>query len=98
MSNLPTFNVGGLASGLDTNTIVSQLMAIERNPQVRLHQRQVVEEARQQALTDIQTRVRNLQGAIAGLGDVGTWADVQSVESSDATKIAGVRTGGAAPG
>jgi flagellar hook-associated protein 2 len=97
-ASLPNFNVGGLASGLDTNTIVSQLMAIERNPQVLLHQRQLVEEARQQALQDVQTRVQNLQSAIAGIGDAATWADVQTVESSDQTKLVGVRTGGAAPG
>jgi flagellar hook-associated protein 2 len=97
-AGLPNFNVGGLASGLDTSTIVSQLMAIERNPQVLLHQRQLVEEARRQTLQDIQTRVENLQSAIAGIGDVGTWADVQTVESSDLTKLVGTRTGGAAPG
>jgi flagellar hook-associated protein 2 len=97
-AGLPNFNVGGLASGLDTNTIVSQLMAIERNPQVLLHQRQLVEEARQRVLRDIQTRVQNLQSAISGIGDAAAWADVQTVESSDQTKLVGARTGGAAPG
>jgi flagellar hook-associated protein 2 len=97
-NSLPSFNVGGLASGLDTNTIVSQLMSIERNPQVLLHQRQLVEQARQAALKDVQSRVQNLQSAIAGLGDASAWADVQSVESSDETKLVGTRIGGAAPG
>ena len=94
----PNFNVGGLASGLDTNTIVSQLMSIERQPQVRLAQRQTVEAARQQALRDVNTRVLNLQTAIAGLRDVGTWGDQQSVDSSDPTHVTATRTGGAAAG
>jgi flagellar hook-associated protein 2 len=97
-SSIPSFNVGGLASGLDTNTIVSQLMSIERNPQVLLQQRQAVERARQQALQDVQSRVQNLQTAIAGLTDATAWADVQSVESSDPTKLTATRTGGAAAG
>jgi flagellar hook-associated protein 2 len=94
----PNFNVGGLASGLDTNTIISQLMSIERQPQVRLAQRQTVEAARQQALRDVNTRVLNLQTAIAGLRDVGTWGDQQSVDSSDPTHVTATRTGGAAAG
>jgi flagellar hook-associated protein 2 len=90
-------SISGLASGLDTDTIVAQLLAIERRPQLRLKQQQTVEEARKQALNDVRTRLVNLQ-AIAGLRDVATWADVQSVDSSDATKVSAARTGGAASG
>lgn len=94
----PSFNVGGLASGLDTNTIVAQLMAVEGRPKVRLQQKVQVEQARQSALKDVQTRLRNLETAVAGLRDVATWGDVQSVESTDATKVGVRRTGGAAAG
>jgi flagellar hook-associated protein 2 len=94
----PTFNVGGLASGLDTNAIIDQLMAIERNPQVRLQQRQRVEELRKNALSDILTRVSNLKTAAAGLRDATIWGDTQTVESSDATKVVVARTAGTAPG
>jgi flagellar hook-associated protein 2 len=94
----PTFTVGGLASGLDTNQIISQLMAIERRPRTRLEQRQKVEEARQTALRDIQTRLRNLQSAAAALRDAATWGDRQTVETSDATRVSARRVGGAAAG
>jgi flagellar hook-associated protein 2 len=94
----PTFNVGGLASGLDTNAIIEQLMAIERNPKVRLQQRQAVEEARQNALRDVLTRVSNLKTAAAGLRDATIWGDTQTVESSDPTRITATRVSGAAPG
>ena len=94
----PLFNISGLASGIDTNSIVSQLMSIERQPQMRLQNQQTVEQARQQALRDVNTRLSNLQDAIAGLRDPGTWADQQSVDSSDPTHITAIRTGGAAAG
>ncbi len=34
-----SFNIGGLVSGLDTNSIINQLMQIERQPITRLQQR-----------------------------------------------------------
>src|SRR5215468_10616597 len=94
----PLFNISGLASGIDTNSIVSQLMSIERQPQVRLQQQQTVETARQQALRDVNTRLQNLQSAIADLRDPSTWADQQEVDSSDTSLVTAVRTGGAAAG
>ena len=97
-SAAPLFNIGGIASGLDTNTIIGQLLAIERQPEVRALQQQHIEEARQNALRDVNTRLTNLQTAIAGLRDVSTWGDVQSVTSSDAANVGVVRTGGAAAG
>ena len=54
----PMFNIGGLASGLDTNSIIQQLMSIEQQPKVRLQQKQVVEQARQSTLKDVQTRLK----------------------------------------
>jgi flagellar hook-associated protein 2 len=94
----PTFNFGGIASGLDTNTIVSQLLAIEGRSKTRLGQQQAVERARQTTLNDIQTRLRNLSNSVAGLSSAGTWGDQQEVSSADATKVAVRRTAGAAAG
>jgi flagellar hook-associated protein 2 len=96
--DIPTFNFGGLASGLDTNTIIQQLMSIESQPKVRLQQKQVVEQARQSALKDVQTRLRNLSLQVAGLRDPTAWNDVQTVDSTDTTKLTATRTGGAAAG
>ena len=36
----PLFSFGGIASGLDTNSIIDQLMAIERQPIVRFQSQQ----------------------------------------------------------
>jgi flagellar hook-associated protein 2 len=93
-----TFNISGLASGLDTNSIVDQLMAIERVPETRIKNRQAAENARQQALRDIQTRLQTLQDAADGLQDVGAWANTQSVTVSDSTKLTASYVSGAGPG
>jgi flagellar hook-associated protein 2 len=97
-STSPLFNISGIASGVDTNSIVTKLMQIERQPQTRLIQRQTTESARHQALRDVNTRLMNLQTAINGLRDAGTWGDRQSVDSSDPSRISAVRTGGVAAG
>ena len=94
----PLQNVSGLVSGLDTNTLITQLLSIEARPQVRIQQRQAVEEARQTALRDVKTRLANLQTAVTALRDVATWGDSQSVDSSDSTKVVATRTAGAAAG
>ena len=98
MSDASPLRLGGLASGMDTDTVVAQLMAIERQPQLRIQQQQRVEQARQAALRDVQTRLVNLQSAAAALRDPGIWGDVQSVDTSDSAHLAVSRSGGAPPG
>ena len=88
----------GLASGLDTEAIISQLMAVERNPRVRMDLREGQIETRQSALKDISTRLKNLKTAAADLRSISVWADTQTVESSDATKLSARRLSGAGPG
>ena len=94
----PTINFGGLASGLDTNSIVDQLMAIERAPENRLKLRQQQIDARKGALSDIQSRLQNLRLAAQDLKSPTLWLDTQSVDVNDPTKVAAVRTGGASTG
>src|SRR3954447_10351994 len=93
-----TINFGGLASGLDTNTIVDQLMAIERQPQTRLKLKQQQIDTHKSALSDIESRLKNLQLAAQDLKSPTLWLDTQSVDVNDATKIAATRTGGAGTG
>ncbi len=93
-----TINFGGLASGLDTNSIVDQLMAIERQPQTRLKLKQQQIDVRKSALSDIESRLKNLQLAAQDLKSPTLWLDTQSVDVNDSTKIAATRTGGAGTG
>jgi flagellar hook-associated protein 2 len=94
----PSQNISGLASGLDTNSIITQLMSIERQPQIRVNQHKALEQAREHVLTAVRDSLRSLQSALDGLRDVSTWGDVQTVDSSDTSRILAVRTAGAAAG
>src|SRR5918992_6378764 len=89
---------GGLASGLDTNSIIDQLMALERQPQNRLKLRQGQIDARKNALGDVATRLKNLRLAAADLKSPTLWLDTQTVEVNDATKLTATRTGPAGTG
>jgi flagellar hook-associated protein 2 len=88
-----TQSVSGLASGIDTTTIVSQLMAIERQPQNRLKTQLSLSDARKQILTDVQTRLKNLQLAAEDLKSPTLWLNTQSVDVNDPTKVAATLTG-----
>ena len=90
--------IGGLASGMDTDSVIAQLMQLEAQPGTRWAQQKKVSEARESALKDILSRVKNLQSEAKNLKSVSTWADTQTVESSDTTKLTAARVAGAAPG
>ncbi len=91
-------SLGGLSSGLDTQSIVDQLIAIDRAPETRMKLQQSALQARKDALTDIGTRLRNLSSTVKDLGSTATWANTQSLEVSDSSKITATRLSGAAPG
>src|SRR3954449_4040000 len=94
----PTINFGGLASGLDTNSIVDQLMAIERQPETRLKTQQSQLQQKKTDLGTLQTTLQNLQFSAEDLKSPTLWVDTQSVDVNDPTKVAATRTGGAGTG
>ena len=94
----PFFNVGGIATGLDTNSIIDQLLAIDRQPETLLTQQSTIETARQAALKSVQTSMQALQTAAQALRNPSVWANSQSVTSSNPTAVSAVLTGGAAAG
>jgi flagellar hook-associated protein 2 len=91
-------SLGGMSSGLDTQSIIDQLMAIDRAPETRLKLKESALQARQSTLNDIGGRLRNLLSAAKDLGSVGTWAETQSLDVSDSSKLTATRLSGAAPG
>lgn len=86
---IPTFNVGGLVSGLDTNSIVSQLMQLERRPIYQLEGRKSDIEARNRAWSQISTRMNAVQDKLKALDGPDDWRKFASVTSSneDAVKV-----------
>jgi flagellar hook-associated protein 2 len=77
-------SVGGLATGLDTDTIVAQLMAVERKPVTTLETRKVKFEALAAAFKDLNTRLTSLTSRTDAVKDPATFFG-RSVTSSDDT-------------
>jgi flagellar hook-associated protein 2 len=95
MASLP---LGGLASGVDTEFIVQQLMLLERQPKNKLELRKKVTEHRKNLLNDLNARLKALDTAAADLRSAATWSNAQTVDSSDATRVSGRAVTGAATG
>jgi flagellar hook-associated protein 2 len=90
--------LGGLVSGLDTGSIIDQLMAVEKLPRTKITNDQAATTKRQSLLQEISSKLTSLKFANDDLKSALTWMDTQSVESGDTTKFTVTRTGGAAPG
>ena len=87
--------LSGLASGVDTASLVEQLMTLERQGKTRLQLRQTSLTAQQTTLTDLKTKLAALKTAATDLASATTWGETQSVESGDPTRVVVARTGGA---
>lgn len=59
--------IGGLATGLDTNSLITQLMQLERKPIERLQLRKDLENDRLSALGNFDTKYKNLLAKIEAL-------------------------------
>jgi flagellar hook-associated protein 2 len=90
--------LSGLVSGIDTGSIITQLMAIERTPRAKITLDQDATTKRQSLLQDLSTKVTALKSANDDLKSVLSWLDTQTVETGDATKVTASRVGGAPPG
>jgi len=88
----------GLASGLDTDSIISQLMALEQNKVVAVQMRQVKVQAHKDDLSAIKTKLDAFKTAAAALSDPTTWKATQSTGSADPTKLDVTLLGGAGIG
>jgi flagellar hook-associated protein 2 len=55
------FNIGGLMTGLDSNSIISQLMQIERQPLVRMQARVKALEQQKEAIRSLRTQLSTLR-------------------------------------
>src|ERR1700750_528159 len=83
--------LSGLASGVDTSSIVQQLMAVESQGKTRMQQQQAKSQAKESDLKGIQSRLTALKTAADALSATSTWKGAQTVDSSDTAHL------GAAP-
>src|SRR4051794_40759362 len=77
----------GMASGLDTDSIISQLMQVESQKTNIITNRQSQVKAHQSDLAAIKTKVDALKTAAAALSDPTTWKASQTTSSSDPTHV-----------
>jgi flagellar hook-associated protein 2 len=91
--------LAGLASGVDTSSIVDQLMAISRQQATPITNRQTRVTAEQTALKGIAAKLTAFQTAAAALKKDGTaFAQSQAVTSSDTSKVTVAKISGAGVG
>src|SRR3954453_2752647 len=76
--------VDGLVSGLDTTTIISQLLQLQAAPQDRLKSTLSSTQAEVTAFQAVNTKVASLQTAAEKLAKAATWGSVAATSSSTA--------------
>jgi flagellar hook-associated protein 2 len=94
---MPGISVPGIGSGLDVNSIVSQLMALEQRPLQSVQQRTVEISTQISAYGTLKSAISNLDSAMANLDDVERFK-VFRVTQSDAKPLSATATSAAAPG
>jgi flagellar hook-associated protein 2 len=90
--------LNGLASGMDTDSIITQLMAIESQPRTRMAQQQLIVQTRQSALQSVDSSLSSLKLAAQDLRSAALWIPSQSASSSAESVLGAQLTGAAAPG
>lgn len=80
---MSTFSFGGIATGLDTGAIVAQLLAIKRQPIVRLEQRKSLYEKQLSALSDLEGKLKALQEALAALDTPNEFGSLAATSSNE---------------
>jgi flagellar hook-associated protein 2 len=71
---MATASISGLASGLDTATIIEQLMQLEAAPQTRLKARVTSEQSAVDAMQGLNAKLAALTTQTAGMSDHSGWA------------------------
>src|SRR4051794_39275664 len=90
-----TSSISGLVSGMDTSTIITQLMQIEAQPQTMLKNRLAAAQADGAAYRGINTAFAGLASAAQALTKAATWATAKST-SSDPSVTASATSGATA--
>ncbi|HEX5308096.1 MAG TPA: flagellar filament capping protein FliD [Solirubrobacteraceae bacterium] len=91
-------NFTGLGSGLDTNAIISALMAQQRQPVERMSAEEARLQAERSQLQSIQTSLQSLSFAAAEFSLPSLFESTQAVSSSNSALVAASASAGAGPG
>jgi flagellar hook-associated protein 2 len=94
---MATLSSPGIGSGLDINSIVTQLMAIERQPLQQIQSATTRYEAQLSAFGKLQSAVGTLRDAAARLTQASNWTP-STVSSTDPAAVSATSAGLAPPG
>src|SRR5271156_5536443 len=86
----------GLSSGIDTGSIVTQLIAVESAPKTLLMNQQEIVNLQQQDYSDISAKLLTLKTASDALRDFSLYAGSPTATSADTTKLTASATSAAA--
>jgi flagellar hook-associated protein 2 len=78
------FSIGGLSSGIDTASLISQLMTVAAQPQTQLKNQLSAQQSVLTAYQAINTKLTALQAAADAVKQASTWAATKAVSSSTA--------------
>ena len=95
---MSSLGLSGLASGVDTNGIVERLMTLERQSLLRVQLQKSRLNTRDTGLKDIQAKLSALRSAAEAMRSGGVWAQKQTSESSDLTRVSAEVSSGAGIG
>jgi flagellar hook-associated protein 2 len=90
-----TSSVDGLVSGLNTSSLISQLMQVEAAPQTSLKRKVSTEQTVVSAYQSVNGRIASLKTAAYNLGQLSTWRGIKPTSSSTAvtaTAVGGLNT------
>ena len=98
LSGSNSLQITGLASGLDTNQIISEEMSIYQQPVTNLQNQQTGLTTMNKQLTSIQSELKTLSADALAVGDPTLFMTQQSVTSSDPTRVTATSATGAGVG
>ncbi len=94
---VPLFNIGGLASGLDTASIIDSLVAVERIPIQQLESRKSLFSSRDAAWQDLTTKFSAIRAALDALKTQDDLNELVTAASSNESVATATPTGSATP-
>jgi len=87
----------GIGSNLDVNSIVNQLLALEKRPLAQLNSREATYQAQLSAYGSLKGAISNFQGSLASLRDPARFDSIRA-QSANAAIVAATAASTAAPG
>jgi flagellar hook-associated protein 2 len=89
-------SISGIVSGMDTATMVDQLMQLEAAPQTRLKARVSTEKSQVSALQSLNTKTAALAAKAAALAKASTWTQASATSSNSSVAVSTTSTGATA--